>query len=104
MLSSAILFLQRDSLFAKKYSEGKLPKSHYWEYYYEDASNLIAKIPRISALIYRHKYHNDHFIEADNSQDWAGNYSHMLGFSGIEMKEYLRGYMTIYRYLIEIIL
>lgn len=41
--------------------------------------NLNAKIPRIAAMIYRHKYHNGDFIEADEKLDWAGNYASMMG-------------------------
>jgi len=58
--------------------------------------NLLAKIPRIAALIYRHKYYKDDFIKADNTLDWAGNYSHMLGYPKHEIKECLRGYLTIH--------
>jgi citrate synthase len=37
-------------------------------------------MPRLAALIYRHKYHDGRLIPADESLDWAGNYAHMLGF------------------------
>jgi len=38
-------------------------------------------MPRLAATIYRLKYHNSELIEADNSLDWAANYSNMLGFN-----------------------
>lgn len=66
MLSMSIMFLQNDSVFAKKYSEGTLSKSQYWPYFFEDAMNLIAKITRVAAFIYRHKYHNSNLIDADD--------------------------------------
>jgi len=47
-------------------------------------------------LIYRHKYCNSEFIEADKSLDWAGNYAHMLGQNNETIKECLRGYLTIH--------
>lgn len=75
MLSMSLLYLQKDSQFHKLYADGKLNKTVYWEYYYDDAIEMLAKIPRIAALIYRHKYHNSKYIEADDSLDWAGNYS-----------------------------
>jgi len=53
-------------------------------------------MPRIAALIYRHKYHGGAIIAADENLDWAGNYSHMLGFSDEVMKECLRGYLSIH--------
>jgi citrate synthase len=80
MLSQSILFLQKDSIFAKKYFEGTVKKTHYWDPFYEDSLNLLAKIPRLAARVYRHKYYNNDFIKADNSLDWAGNYAHMLGY------------------------
>jgi len=42
--------------------------------------DLLAKIPRLAAIIYRHKFKNGKLIEADNKLDWAANYSHMLGY------------------------
>lgn len=80
MLSQALLFLQKDSVFAKTYNEGKTHKSEYWRTYYEDSIQLIAKMPRLAATIYRHKYHNSELISADENLDWAGNYAHMMGF------------------------
>jgi len=57
MLSMSILFLQRKSQFVQAYENGSLNKKNQWEYSYEDAMDLIAKIPRVAAIIYRHKYH-----------------------------------------------
>ena len=57
MLSMTVLYLQRNSHFAKAYREGKTHKKIHWEFYYEDAMDLNAKVPRIAALIYRQKYH-----------------------------------------------
>lgn len=96
MLSQAIMYLQQDSIFSDLYGQGKTHKKDYWQYFYEDAMNLVAKVPRVAAIIYRHKYHNSQLIEADNTLDWAGNYSHMLGFDSDGMKECLRGYLTIH--------
>ena len=54
-LSTSILRLQTTSKFQKAYSQG-LHKSKYWIPVYEDAISLIAKIPRLAALIYRNTY------------------------------------------------
>ena len=54
-LSVAILHLQSQSKFAKAYRQG-IHKSKYWDPMYEDCMDLIAKIPRVAALIYRHLY------------------------------------------------
>lgn len=58
--------------------------------------NLIAKLPRIAAIIYRHKYKHSKIINADNTLDWAANFAHMLGFNDPHMREYLRGYLSIH--------
>lgn len=58
--------------------------------------NLLAKLPRIAATIYRHKYRNSQLIEADNSLDWAANFAHMLGFNDHQIRECFRGYLSIH--------
>lgn len=57
---------------------------------------LIAKIPRVAAVIYRHKYHNSELISCNDNLDWAANYAHMMGFDNEVMKECIRGYLTIH--------
>ena len=57
MLSMGLLYLQKNSAFFKAYQAGT-PKATYWEYYYEDSMDLLAKLPHLCALIYRHKYKN----------------------------------------------
>lgn len=94
-LSMSLLYLQTDSVFAKAYKDG-VHKSQYWEYTYEDAMNLLAKIPKIAALIYRHTYRNNEFVDCDPKLDWAGNYAHMLGYTQFEFRELIRGYLTIH--------
>ena len=81
--SIAINALNVDSIFLRKYEEG-LSKNEYWDATYEDAMNLIARIPFAAAYIYRKNFKNNIHIPADRSLDWAANYSHMLGFEGHE--------------------
>ena len=78
MFSIAILALQKDSVFVKKYNEG-MSKMDYWDPMYEDAMNLLAKLHTIAAYIYRYKYKNDTPIEPDFSLDYGKNYAHMMG-------------------------
>ena len=94
-LSIAVLSLQTESVFAKRYAEG-MSKADYWDASYEDAMNLIAKLPRIAAYIYRKNFHNGDHIEPDLSLDWAGNYAHMLGIEGEDFKSLMRLYLTIH--------
>ncbi len=73
-----------------------MKKTDYWAYYYEDAMDLLAKIPRIAALVYRHKYKNSQIIEPDHSLDWAANFAHMLGYTDHHMKECMRAYLSMH--------
>lgn len=43
---------QTESKFAKAYEAG-IHKSKYWEPFFEDSLDLIAKLPTIAAMIYR---------------------------------------------------
>lgn len=95
MLSLAVLDLQRHSKFFKAYHAG-VNKSKYWETYYEDTMDLLAKLPHICSTIYRHKYKNSKIIQPNHHLDWAGNFSHMLGYESDQMKECLRGYLSIH--------
>ena len=93
--STGILALRTESEFAKSYRNG-INKKDYWDPTYEDAMNLIARLPRIAAYIYRRTYHNGEHIEPDPKLDWAANFAHMLGFDSDEFKRLMRLYMTIH--------
>lgn len=93
--TAAILALGTESKFAKAYGEG-ISKKVYWDYVYEDAMTLIARLPRVAAYIYRRKYKNGEHIQPDGMQDWSGNFAHMLGFEDEGFKELMRLYMTIH--------
>jgi citrate synthase len=77
MFSSAILTLQRESEFVKRYNQG-MSKMEYWDPTYEDAMNLIAKLNTIAAYIYRYKYKNDSIIEPNFNLDYGKNFAHMM--------------------------
>ncbi len=78
MFSAAILSMQRESKFAKFYAEG-FNKMTAWEPMYEDATDIIAKLPMIAAYIYRMKYKSDIHIAPDPDLDMGGNFAHMMG-------------------------
>ena len=92
---AAIISMQTESIFTKRYAEG-MKKTEYWDPSYEDAMNLIAKLPRVASYIYRRVYHNNEQIEPDLTLDWAGNYAHMLGIEGEDFKSLMRLYLTIH--------
>ena len=93
--SMAVVSMQSDSVFSKRYSEG-MSKNDYWDATYEDAMNLIAKLPRVAAYIYRRTYHNSDHIEPDSSLDWAANFAHMLGMKNNDFNSLMRLYLTIH--------
>ncbi len=93
--SVAVLTLQNESIFAQRYADG-MSKSEYWDAMYEDSMNLIAKLPRIAAYIYRRVFHNGEHIAPDPSLDWAGNFAHMLGIPNGDFKSLMRLYLTIH--------
>ena len=87
--------MQSDSIFAKRYAEG-MNKSDYWDATYEDAMNLIARLPALASYIYRRIYHESKHIKPDTSLDWSGNFAHMLGIEGEDFKSLMRLYMLIH--------
>lgn len=87
--------MQSDSVFAKRYAEG-MSKNDFWDATYEDAMNLIARLPALASYIYRRLYHNNVHIAADESLDWSGNFAHMLGIEGEDFKSLMRLYMLIH--------
>jgi citrate synthase len=91
----AIMALQTESVFAKKYAEG-INKKDYWEYTFDDCMNLIARLPRVAAYIYRRKYKNGDHIQPNGLLDWSSNFAHMLGYKDETFHELMRLYMTIH--------
>lgn len=94
-LSSAILAMQTESVFASEYSKGT-HKSLYWEHAYEDILNLLARLPEVAALIYRVTYFDGKVAPYDSSLDYSGNFCKMLGFSDEGFHELMRLYIVIH--------
>lgn len=91
----AIMALQTESKFAERYANG-MNKKDYWEAVFDDSMDLIARLPRVAAYIYRRKYKNEDHIHPDGLLDWAGNFAHMLGYENESFRELMRLYMTIH--------
>ncbi|NXK81270.1 CISY protein, partial [Amazona guildingii] len=95
-LSAAITALNSESKFARAYAEG-IHRAKYWEFVYEDAMDLIAKLPCVAAKIYRNLYREGSSIGAiDPNLDWSHNFSNMLGYSEPQFIELMRLYLTIH--------
>jgi citrate synthase len=93
--SIGIMAMQTDSLFAKAYRDG-INKKDYWNPTYEDVCNLLARLPKIAAYIYRRTYKNGEHIASDPNLDWAANFAHMLGYNENEFYKLMRLYLTIH--------
>ena len=91
----AVMALQTESQFSKKYATG-LNKKDYWDAVFDDSMDLIARLPRVAAYIYRRKYKFGDHIQPNGLLDWAGNFAHMMGFEDESFKELMRLYMTIH--------
>jgi citrate synthase len=91
----AIMALQTESKFSERYAKG-MAKKDYWEAVFDDSMDLIARLPRVAAYIYRRKYKNEDHIHPDGLLDWAGNFAHMLGYEDETFRELMRLYMTIH--------
>lgn len=90
-----VMALQTESHFAKRYAAG-MNKKDYWEAVFDDSVDLIARLPRVAAYIYRRKYKWGEHIQPNGLLDWAGNFAHMLGYEDNTFKELMRLYMTIH--------
>ena len=91
----AIMAMQTESSFSKNYAKG-MSKKDYWEAVFDDSMDLIARLPRIAAYIYRRKYKNGDHIQPNGLLDWSSNFAHMMGYDDEGFKELMRLYMTIH--------
>ena len=95
MLSVGLLALQKDSKFVAFYNSGKFNKMAAWEYVYEDASDIVARIPVVAAFIYNLKFRGDKQIGIDPALDMGANFAHMIGQSE-EYKDVARMYFILH--------
>ncbi len=95
MFVVGIMALQTESRFAQMYAEG-MNKKDYWGVMFDDAMDLISRLPRVAAYIYRRKYKNNQHIQPNGLLDWSGNLAHMMGYNDKSFRELMRLYMTIH--------
>ncbi|KAJ1674116.1 citrate (Si)-synthase, partial [Spiromyces aspiralis] len=94
--SLAVTAMQRDSNFAKAYSEG-IAKNDYWDPVYEDTMDLLAKLPLVAARIYRNVFKDGKLPTIDSAADYSQNFATLLGFGdNKEFVELLRLYLVIH--------
>jgi len=92
---TGVMALQTESNFQKRYAAG-MSKKDYWEATFDDSMDLIARLPRIAAYVYRRKYKFSDHIQPDGLLDWSGNLAHMMGYNDKSFQELMRLYMVIH--------
>lgn len=97
MFSTAILSMERESVFRKRYSEG-MHKTDYWEPTLEDSLQLLARLPGVAAGIYRIHFRKGDPLSPDPNLDWGADYASMLGLPDPkgEFRNLMRIYMTLH--------
>ncbi len=95
MYVTGVMALQTESHFQRRYAEG-MNKKDYWDAAFDDSMDLISRLPRIAAYVYRRKYKFGEHINPNGLLDWSGNLAHMMGFEDESFKELMRLYMTIH--------
>ncbi len=95
MFNTALLVMQKESVFAKNYNEG-IKKTDYWKPTLEDALNIVAKVPAIAAGVYRMKFKKGDRIKPDPELDLTGDYVQQLGLenTGNDFYELIRLYLV----------
>ncbi|MBU0637292.1 MAG: citrate (Si)-synthase [Planctomycetes bacterium] len=80
MLDTAILVMERESIFRNWYDRG-MAREDYWRATLGDALNILAKLPVIAAGIYRMRYEKGSVMSWTHGLDYGANYANMLGIA-----------------------
>ncbi|HZO99504.1 MAG TPA: citrate (Si)-synthase [Terriglobia bacterium] len=96
MLNTAILVLERESVFRRRYE--KMQKDEYWEAMLEDSLQLLAKLPTVAAGIYRLRMRKGEPIISNHELDWGADFAYMLGLPDPmgEFANLMRLYLTLH--------
>jgi citrate synthase len=94
-LSISVLSLQKYSEFHKAYSSG-ISKQKYWEYYYEDAMNLMAKLPKVAAMIYNNTYKGGVQNQPQPGAHMAEGFAQMMGHNNKDLINLLCHYLVLH--------
>jgi citrate synthase len=98
-ISVIVAALNTESKFAKLYEKG-LNKADYWEPTFDDSIALLAKIPRVAALVFRpDEVDLVGRQQLDPAQDWSYNFAELLGKGGSKNGDFhdlLRLYLALH--------
>ena len=95
LFSQAILALQTESIFARRYYYG-IDRKDYWDIYLQDSLNLTAKLPTIAANVYNLKYRDGIFVHPDPNLDWAANFAYMMGKDDPHYRDLCRLFLVLH--------
>ncbi len=97
MLDTAILAMENESAFRKRYTEG-MTKMDYWEPTLEDSMRVMGTIHTIAAGVYRIRYKKGDLIPPSKKLDWAADFAKMLGLPPKkgETAKMMRLYLTLH--------
>ncbi len=94
-ISMAVLAMQRESVFVKRYNEG-MKREEHWDATFEDSLTLLSRMPVAAAYIYRRSYKDGKFIPPDPKLDWGANFAHMMGIDNPEYYNLMRLYLILH--------
>ena len=80
MLNTAILVMEKESVFRQRYDAG-MKKDEYWMATLEDALKIVAVLPEIAAGVYRMRFGKGPRLASNPTFDWAADYAAMLGIA-----------------------
>lgn len=96
-LTSALMLLETESVFAEQYREGTISKDQYWDATYEDVLNLISKLPKVCSTIYHTTYPNTSSpLYCGEDADYASKFCKLMGFEDAGFEELMRLYLYIH--------
>lgn len=97
MLNTAILSMEKESVFRKKYDNG-LNKDEYWIPTLEDTLNIVARVPIIAAGIYRMRFGKGKRIPSNPKLDMGADFAQMHGLKDPngEFAKLMRLYLVLH--------
>ena len=95
LLSQAILSMQSESIFARRYDEG-MRKDEYWEPTLEDSLTLTARLPEIAVFIYNLKNKNGKLPVTASGSDVGARFASMMEIDEPTYPDLTRLYFLIH--------
>ncbi|MBU2444551.1 MAG: citrate (Si)-synthase [Bacteroidetes bacterium] len=97
MLNTAILAMEKESVFRKQYDKG-MSKDEYWIPTLEDALNIVASVPIIAAGVYRMRFGKGRRIPSNPKLDMSADFAQMHGIKDPngEFAKLMRLYLVLH--------